>query len=110
LQKTWRKKGLTPFFLIIAFGVIFSAFHLRFTAGQRMETLWPLNARHILNPDAFCFRCRLTFTTAYRNKLFFIFGDRFAFTQFQFVKGITMTFQQLRLFDGEISMTENPRG
>ena len=73
-----------------------------------METLRPLDTRHILNPYAFCFRHRLTFTTAHRDKLFFIFGNRFALTQFQFVKGITMTFQQLRLFDGEITVTGEP--
>ncbi|VEB03160.1 Uncharacterised protein [Klebsiella pneumoniae] len=74
-----------------------------------METLRPLDTRHILNPYAFCFRHRLTFTTAHRDKLFFIFGNRFALTQFQFVKGITMTFQQLRLFDGEITVTGETR-
>lgn len=73
-----------------------------------METLRPLDTRHILNPYTFCFRHRLTFTTAHRDKLFFIFGNRFALTQFQFVKGITMTFQQLRLFDGEITVTGEP--
>ena len=73
-----------------------------------METLRPFDTRHILNPYAFCFRHRLTFTTAHRDKLFFIFGNRFALTQFQFVKGITMTFQQLRLFDGEITVTGEP--
>nr|VUD34355.1 Uncharacterised protein [Raoultella sp. NCTC 9187] len=57
---------------------------------------------------ALYFGYRLTFAAAYRNKLFFIFSDRFAFTQFQFVKGITMLFQQLRLFDGEITMTGEP--
>jgi hypothetical protein len=34
-------KGLRPFFLVIAFGVIVSAFHLRFAAGKSMETLRP---------------------------------------------------------------------
>ncbi|VTM23318.1 Uncharacterised protein [Raoultella terrigena] len=73
-----------------------------------METLRPLNTRHVLNPHTLYFGYRLTFAAAYRNKLFFIFSDRFAFTQFQFVKGITMLFQQLRLFDGEITMTGEP--
>lgn len=45
---------------------------------------------------------------AYRNELFFIFGNRLAFAQFQLIKGVTMTFKQLRLFDGEITVTGEP--
>ncbi len=60
LQNSWHKRAYA-LLLIIAFGVIFSAFNLRFPAGQRMKTLRPLNTRHILNPDAFHFRGWLTF-------------------------------------------------
>ena len=70
-----------------------------------METFWTLNARHILVPYAFSFRHRLTFTAAYREELLFLFGRRLALTEIEFVIGKAVTLQQLRLFDGEITMT-----
>src|SRR5690606_10128966 len=89
-------------------GVVFCTFHLRLTARQRMETLRTLDASHILDPYTFCFRLRLTLTTANRYKLFFVFRCWFTFTQIQLVKGITMALKQLRLFDGEIAVTREP--
>ncbi|VFS68342.1 Uncharacterised protein [Kluyvera cryocrescens] len=74
-----------------------------------METFWTLNARHILVPYAFSFRHRLTFTAAYREELLFLFGRRLALTEIEFVIGKAVTLQQLRLFDGEITMDERTR-
>lgn len=73
-----------------------------------METLRTLNASHILDPYTFCIRLRLTLTTANRDKLFFIFGCRFTFTQIQLVKGITMALKKLSFFDSEIAVTREP--
>ena len=73
-----------------------------------METLWTLNARHILVPYAFSFRHRLTFTAAYREELLLLFGSRLTLTEIEFVIGKAVTLQQLRLFDGEITMTREP--
>jgi len=73
-----------------------------------METLWSLNASHVFDPYAFCFRFWLTLTTANGNKQFFVFSCRLTFPQIQLVKGITMALKQLRLFDGEIAMTREP--
>src|SRR5690606_4355892 len=73
-----------------------------------METLWTLDACHVLDPYTFCFRLRLTLTATNSNKLFFVFSRRLTFTQIQLVKGITMTLKQLRLFDGEIAVTREP--
>ncbi len=73
-----------------------------------METLRTFNTCHILDPYTFSFRVGFTLTTANGNKLVLFFSHRFTLAEFQLVKSITMTFKQLRLFDGEITVTGKP--
>jgi hypothetical protein len=73
-----------------------------------METLRALNTCHVLTPDTFCFRYRLTLTTAYGDKLHFFFSCRLTLAEIQFIEGVSVALQQLSLFDGEVTMTREP--
>lgn len=50
-----------------------------------MEAFWTLDTRHILGPDAFCIRYRLTFTATYRYKQLLFFSHRLTLAKIQII-------------------------